>query len=428
MAALALVGCDILDVENPNNLVEESIQQETAAAAVVNGSLSLAADAISTIWQPYLVASDELEWIGSRDAWLSLDNGFLSDPENEFTDAAFPNLGQARWFADRAVEIVEGHVAENPSDELKTLLARGYLYAGMVYMIIGEVQEDFAFSDKKESGPPVGPANMMTVLDQAVSRLDQAVTLAGEVGEADVRLQALAVRARAKHSRAIWSKIKPTPDTADPLISSDATADAQAVIAEVGAAADWTYTLTYSSATIGNDMAGWVNARKENQFDTDLVTVSAAGDVTGVSLKDPIDDVADPVVRQKLNKWKGGTLTEAGDGYAPLDLVSARMMHLILAEDALANGDEGAFTTHVNHVRAMNGLTAYSGQIPALDLLEHERRVNLMIMGLRLADMYRFGISDSKWQPQSDAKASPGTLLPITIIEIRANCFLNGTC
>jgi len=40
--------------------------------------------------------------------------------------------------------------------------------------------------------------------------------------------------------------------------------------------------------------------------------------------------------------------------------------------------------------------------------------------------MYRFGIQDRLWEPNSDAVMAPGTLLPITIIEIRANCNLNG--
>jgi hypothetical protein len=426
MAALAFAGCDLLDVENPNNLVEESIENETAAAAVVNGSFALVAEAYSSNWQTYLIAADELEWIGSRDAWLTLDQGHISDPRNEFTDAAFPDLGQGRWMADRALEIVQGHEAATPTTALTTLLARSYLYAGMIYMLIGEIQEDFAFSDKRDSGPPVGPANMRTVLDQAVSYLDEAVRIAGEVGNADLRVNALAMRARAKHSRAIWGKIKPTPNTADPLVSSDAAADAAAVLAEVEPG--WTFTFTYSSATVTNDMASWINSRKENQFDTRLVTLSDANDVTGVALQDPITGAADPVVLWKLEKWKGGDLDDAGDNFSPLDVVSARMMHLILAEDALASGDTDEFASHINDVRAMDGLPAYTGQIPAVDMLEHARRTNLMLMGVRLADMYRFGITDANWQPGSVAVTAPGTLLPITNIEIEANCFLNGTC
>jgi starch-binding outer membrane protein, SusD/RagB family len=96
-------------------------------------------------------------------------------------------------------------------------------------------------------------------------------------------------------------------------------------------------------------------------------------------------------------------------------------MHLILAEDALQKNNQADFRTHINNIRAMDGLTPYTGQIPAMDMLRHTRRVNLFLMGLRLNDMYRFGIRDPHWRPNSDAFARPGTLLPITIIEIRAN-------
>ena len=34
----AVSGCDLLTVENPNNIVEESLGDEAAAAAIVNGA------------------------------------------------------------------------------------------------------------------------------------------------------------------------------------------------------------------------------------------------------------------------------------------------------------------------------------------------------------------------------------------------------
>ena len=49
------------------------------------------------------IATDEITWIGSRDAWGQLDQGFVSNPANEFTDAAFPVLAQARWLADQGI-------------------------------------------------------------------------------------------------------------------------------------------------------------------------------------------------------------------------------------------------------------------------------------------------------------------------------------
>src|SRR5687768_5971301 len=105
---IALSGCsDLLDVSNPNDLTEESIEAVAAANAVVNGAVAANATAISQFWLGYLIATDEIVWIGSRDAWGQLDQGFVSNPNNEFTDDAYKVLSQARYMADRAVGILD---------------------------------------------------------------------------------------------------------------------------------------------------------------------------------------------------------------------------------------------------------------------------------------------------------------------------------
>ena len=423
LLTLALGGCDILDVSNPNNLAEEDIRAEGAAAAVVNGVLTLVASSVSQSWQPYLVASDELHWTGSRDAWLSLDLGFVDDPLNEFIDGPFPAMGQARWMSDEAIEILSEHHGRNPSTAIKTDLARAYLYSGIIYMVIGEIQEDFAFSDKAESGAPIGPENMYQVLDGAIERFSSALSGFDEVGAADMAIQARALRARARQSRAIWDAINPVPSGDGLVSSSEAGSDARDVLAAV--ASDWTYSLTFSSASRANSMASWVNDRKENQIDPSIATVDDQNDISGIALEDPIDRVDDPAVVKWLNQWKGGSYLDKGGIYPPLTLASARMMHLILAENALKGTDSSAFATHIDHIRALDGLTPYSGQISEVEMLRHTRRVNVMLQGLRLADMYRWGIEDPQWQGVSAASSSPGTMLPISIIEIRANCHLN---
>jgi starch-binding outer membrane protein, SusD/RagB family len=426
LGALTLTACDILDVSNPNNLLETDVQQVAAANALVNGAQALVAQAVSAMWQPYLMASDELYWIGSRDAWLALDHGFISNPLNEFTDESFPLLNEARWMADLAVETVGVHAAAAPANvALKQDLARANLFAGIIYMVIGEIQQDFVFGHKTEPAPPMGPTNMAQVLDKAIQRLDRAVALASELGNAPLHQRALATRARAKHSRAIWSKIKPNL-AANPLISdAGAAADAQAALNMISG--DWKYQFNYGVGTVGNVMASWVNSRSENQFDLSLVNVSptARSTITGIRLRDPIADVPDPVVTAKITEWRGGNIATTGFLYPPLTITSERLMRLILAEHALANGQDAAFRQHINAIRTMNGLPDYAGQIPASQMLQHSRRVNLMLMGLRLKDMYRFRIQDPLWAASSDVVARPGTLLPITIIEIRANPHLS---
>ena len=427
VTALALSGCgDLLDVNNPNNLVEESISQAAAASAVVNGSLSLVSSAISQIWQPYLVTSDEVYWIGSRDAWLALDQGFIGNPENEFSDGAFPSVGRGRWMADQAIKILQGHASEDPSFNYD--LARANHFAGIMYTVIGEVMEDFAFSDKTESGAPVGPGNMSSVLNSGISYLDAAISSYESLGNADRAVAAKAMRARAHQSRAIWDVINPTASgTFTTVNASAAAADAQAVITAAGGnSADVEYDLVYSSGSQTNSMGGWINDRKENQYSTQLVTLDANNNRTGVAMMDPIDNIVDPAVTKRMKSWGCGAADGNCGPYSPLTISSTRLMHLILAENALAGGDGATFTTHINHIRAMDGLTAFSGQISNNDMLQHTRRANTMIMGLRLADMYRFGLTDPKWEAQSDAISTPGEMLPITIIEIRANCHLNG--
>jgi len=425
MAVTAFAACDLgslLDVENPNDLVEDDIKQEAAAAAVVNGALTLMSSSVSQSWQPYLVASDELRWIGSRDAWLSLDKGFIDDPLNEFIDGPFPSMGQARWMTDLAIATLTEHVGNNPSTAMKFNLARANLYSGIMYMVIGEIQEDFAFSDKTEAAAPVGSENMYRVLDDAISRLSAAISGFNEVGESGMAMNAMAVRARARHSRAVWDAINPSPSGNGLVNSAEAGADAMAVIAAAGGnGADWLYNLTYSSASASNSMAGWINDRKENQLDLSVATATAANDIDGIALQDPIDEVDDPSVIKWLNQWKGGSYLDKGGVYPPLTLASTRMMHIILAENALAGGNEAMFTEHINHIRAMDGLTPFSGQIDNMEMLQHMRRVTVMLQGLRLADMYRWGISGPKWEGSSDAAKCPGVMLPISIIERRAN-------
>ena len=425
---LGVAGCDILDVDNPNNLLEEDVRKATAANAMVNGALARVSETASAMWQEVGIVSDELMWIGSRDAWQQLDFGFVSNPNNEFTDAYFPWLGRARWLADAAEESVLEHSQTITTTRMKTDLARAHLYAGIIYMIIGEVQQDFAFSDKTEAAPPVGPSNMASVLDQAITKLDNAVVAAQAAGDAELETVALATRARARHSRAIWDKIKPSPTPTAALVSAPgAVADARAVLARV--TGDWEYEFKYSSATIANEMASWINSRGENQFDTaSVVTVAQTNvrQVLGVRLLDPITNDVDPVVLAKLLEWKSGTITATGNIYPPMTLVSARLMRLILAEDALQKGDEVTFRAEINAIRALDDLPDYTGQIPAKDMLLHTRRTSLFMMGLRLNDMYRFGIVDPNWRSGSDVITQPGTLLPITIVEIRANPHLGG--
>src|SRR5438477_3784298 len=96
-AAVALGACSsILDVKNPNNVAEDALGKPESATAQANGVLAATLRMLSGVTTPYAVATDELDWIGSRDAWNDLETGNISNYLNEFTDGAFPYVGEAR--------------------------------------------------------------------------------------------------------------------------------------------------------------------------------------------------------------------------------------------------------------------------------------------------------------------------------------------
>ena len=151
-------GCSsLLDVENPNNVNQDNLNNPAAAAALANGALSATARAWGTVLTPYSEATDELTWIGSRDAWSDLDQGYLTGITNEFVDAAFPQVAQARWLSDEAIKRLGGFDADGKLTD-RNLLARSYLYAAIAYTTIGDMFDDFPIgSDRTVAAAPLGP-------------------------------------------------------------------------------------------------------------------------------------------------------------------------------------------------------------------------------------------------------------------------------
>ena len=176
---------------------------------------------------------------------------------------------------------------------------------------------------------------------------------------------------------------------------------------------------TTVNSTIPN--LGRINDRYEPWTGT-LTAHSTSKTLYDLRLKDPLDNKADPELTRLLLNNADGFLKHTR--YGPLTFLSARELHLIVAEAALAAGDNTGFQNAINAERAVDGLTAYTGAGPtALVMLQYERQRNLFLQGKRLLDEYRFGTNADLWQGGSEAIADPGTFLPITISERIANSF-----
>jgi len=441
-ATVLLAACSsLLDVTNPNNVVEDALDNPQAATAIANGAGATVTRAYTAILSPYGAVTDELTYVGSRDAYGYADRGEVSDPFNEFSDASWNEMAEARWTSAKAVERLKAFNADNLLVE-KNDLARALLYEAIIFTGIGEMFDDFVIdANKTEVGPPIGEGNMAIVFDSAITQATEGLAIATLTKDNKIRL--LAIRARAKHSKAIWAKLNgaggapATTPVASPLVNdAGADADAAAALTEIGTGVDYKFKLTPQVQTtgfpvVGNDLNNRLELRagdsqagtpsslcRDASCDTWVVPSAAGNTIASVKYQDPVTNIVDPVLQANLTECCiKGTQNGQGD-LVPVTIISAREMLLIRAEHALATGNTAGFTAFINQIRALNStLTPYNGTSPAAQaMLTHTRFVNLFNQGKRLMDMHRFGIKARKWVPQAEA-FSKACFFPVMNIE-----------
>lgn len=423
LGLLTLTACEnLLDVENPNSLVQDDLQVPTAAAALANGSLATTQLGVAEAVMLHSAASDELKFTGSRDAWIQMTDGDLRDPANEFSDAAWSPVSEGRWMADESVRLLSEFDAEGLLTN-RDLLARVHLYAAIMRTYIADMWEDFAFSDRQQAAPPVGEDNMLGLYDDAITSLGSALAIVRSTGNTALEQDILAQRARTRHARAVRAKFTPAGSTPGEPLVNDAGANADALEALAMGADNWQFRFVYSSNTVANIWGGFVNERLElRPSDSYVVATENDKQVASIRLEDPIDGVPDPALTAIINE------ATSARNWPPITIVSARELLLILAEaELLANGDTPVFRGYINRVRAVDGVSEYAGQIPAMDILQHQRMAGLYLTGRRLADHYRFGTQSPLWNPAGAAATRPGTLFPIAQIERTSNCHIVGS-
>jgi len=409
LISLTALGCDkLLDVDNPNNVLEESLTDPSAATAIANGVLSTGAQGISYCLAPYTVATDEGIWIGSRDAWNQLDHGNVDNTENEFVDAAWPLITEARYTADNAIERLTAFQAASTLKDPKNL-ARAYLYSAMIRVTIADMFDDFVYSNKREAKPPIGPQNMSKVYDEAIAHLDAALAIPQAASDLELKRRILGMRARAKHAKAVWALINPSTQTpSNPYVNAGADDAAAALAAPM--AANYRWQLVYTPGVAFNEWAWEVVGRSENDV------AKAPKDIIDSAVDDP-RIVAETKDFKDKAKW-------GGNSNSAYTMISEREMQLIIAESKVVSDPVGAEGI-LNALRARDGLKPLAAPVTVGQLLQHERRANLFMMGRRLSDMYRFGIKSATWEPISVAFKT-SAFFPITIQEIRANPLVAG--
>lgn len=399
-----LVGsCDLLDVSNPNSLTEEDINSPTSAEGLKNGVLNALMTGTGWTYASISTISDEIYWSGSYESYKTYDEGRVAFEENEITVAGFPEISQARYMSDLAITKLEEFDANGELND-RSVLIRTYIYAALARITIADSYDNFVYSDGQKTNPPIGEESMSQVYDEAIKMLDKAVALARDIEEPTYEMQALGVRARAKHAKGVWEKLNPKGSVpADPLVAgTGASADAKAALDLM--IEDYKAQFNYYGPQLTNYLANQVNSRGE-------ITLAAPFN----DLKTGKEDPRVVAIQNDFNDTE--TYTE---NYSPLTWLSAREMRLIIAEEAIGTDDAEA-RSQINQVRTLDSLPDIEVGDDLVEAIEHERRANLYLQGRRLNDMYRFNSKSENWLPGEDAVETPGTLLPIPSNEKLAN-------
>jgi len=425
LAALAMAGCkNMLDVDNPNNVTPGALEEPTAASAIVNGAINIGANALSSLFNAYNIISDETFQTGSRDDYRLLDTGGIEINTNEYLQASYLVAMRGRWMAEQAIAQVGKFDADGQLAD-RQLLAKSYLMGAVSYDGLANIFDDIAISDRTTAGKNLGEANMVQLYDSALKWLDAGAAIA----TGDNRANILGMRARVRFDKAVWQKLNPPGTTpAQPLVNdAQAVADATAAIAAM--AGDYRFDLLTDNNNDDDDASGGVgfemNSRVEHTPDTAaLVRIDPTNKKpVAIIATDPVTGLVDAGAQKVIGRFINAT----DINHPPLTVVSKREMYLILAEAGLAAGNNAVFDTNINALRALDGKAPYTGAGPTrLQLLQWERRINLVFQGRRLNDMYRFGLKDPRWVNTSVVVRKPGCALPIPLIEREANSEIEG--
>src|SRR6056297_2353729 len=174
-ALLFFMGsCNLLEVENPNSLTVEDVSAASSAEGLKNGQLNALMSGMGWTFAATTTISDEIYWTGSYESYKTFNEGLVGFDANEILVAGFPEISQARYMSDFAIEKLEEFDANGELSD-QSILVRSYIYGALTRIVIADSYDNFVYSDGTETSPAIGSDQMFTVYDQAITLLDNAL-------------------------------------------------------------------------------------------------------------------------------------------------------------------------------------------------------------------------------------------------------------
>jgi hypothetical protein len=367
--SLFAVGCgDLLNVSNPGQIADEDLNLPQAVGpmvAGVAGDFALANRAVAVYMGLY---ANEVIHTGSFPSWRTWEPGRSRRPSS-IANEMFNTIARAVWVADNTAERLE-NILEDASSRHE--LAEVLMWGGFARFFYADNFCQATF----DGGPPVSPNE---IYQQAEEILTRAIAVATAAGANDLRLAAVAGRARAR----LWQGD-----------FTGARNDAMEI------PAGFSYNIIYSRNS-GRENNWWANYTRDH--------VRREAGVHPEFYEDPryqadprtpfLDRGPGTFGPDEIRHWveQEKFVSRA----SPMPVVNWREARLIEAEAELSS-DLARAVELIDELRTSVGLDPYDGPVTADDVWEqllYERSAELWLQGRLWQDKYR---NNHPWVAETD--------------------------
>lgn len=195
LVALSVSSCDVeelLRVEDPDVVTPEQLSGPTAVPTVINGVVGDFHTSYNEFAWFTALFTDELLHGGTFTSWEATDQRDLS---MDLTPGNWDETQVARQSAEDAIALFEENVGNPEFEDVSGLLqegiAVGHFYGGYQHVLMAEFYCEMVI---EEIGPVASPEE---ALQKGITMLEEAESVANEVGRSDLATAARIGRARA---------------------------------------------------------------------------------------------------------------------------------------------------------------------------------------------------------------------------------------
>jgi len=388
VSIFAFTGCDLFEVNNPNDVIEEDLDDPVLIPTLGNSAEGALSETYDWTAQVGGLPGDGLVDASTNQGGRRPDLGRLK-ATSQYVNEVWNELAAARWTAFEVTGRLE-NLVDNPDANIN--VAKGYYWDAVARITQADLFEEVPFNGGEPKSPEAVYSGAITALDQAIS-----IAQNSKHEESDKYLAvSYATKARAYRSL-YFERSEEFENDGEGAFSKAATAAQNALDVD----SEFFIAVRYESPGSQNGMFTSLSQIQQQNMDPDMA-----------NLTDPVSGQEDP----RIEHGEADGVGVEGDPLYPqqkypsinADIPVSRWQEaeLILAEYEMLQDDLNDAEIHINRVRGAAGLPDFSSNDSqeVKDQIIYERKAEFWLELRRWQDMRYYGIVPERWIPAAKEK------------------------